>query len=383
MYIDDSDIELTYINSEKEFHGLAKDWNRLAELSDAHSVFLRHEWFEASWQWLKFECELSIVCVKRDNIIIGIIPMVLRTVKRFGIKLNKLEFMSIPDTQLCEVISARKDYAKIIHVFVLWLKSKEKNWDFLEFGKLAEDSEIHDALTLVTSQYAFNIDRKQDGVNSGVSLADTWEEYYARRSRRLKKGNNHVLNKLKRSGKSFEIKYLNAASADNKDVEATLKSAIELSSLSWKSKTGLTLENPGPLSFINTITDYAYKNGWLSIWTLLIDDVPAAMEYQLDYDGIIYALRADYNPEYEELSPGTYLNWKILDSLFHNESVYYSMGPGSNEYKARWTEELPVLYKIVVYNKNFYGFFLYYWDQKLLPLVRRSYKRFKRLVGKE
>jgi CelD/BcsL family acetyltransferase involved in cellulose biosynthesis len=77
---------------------------------------------------------------------------------------------------------------------------------------------------------------------------------------------------------------------------------------------------------------------WLSVWLLRMDDIAVAMEYQLMVDGQIHALRADFDDRYKNVSPGTYLNYRLLSSLFAGGFSRYYMGPGKNPYKSRWSK---------------------------------------------
>jgi CelD/BcsL family acetyltransferase involved in cellulose biosynthesis len=105
---------------------------------------------------------------------------------------------------------------------------------------------------------------------------------------------------------------------------------------------------------------------------LSLDGQPAAMEYQLSYKGNVSALRADYDLSYEDMSLGTYLNWKLLQQLFTSDLQYYSMGPGDNAYKRRWAEDYPPLYRIVGFNNTIRGLMLRLLQSKFKRLVNRT-----------
>jgi CelD/BcsL family acetyltransferase involved in cellulose biosynthesis len=87
---------------------------------------------------------------------------------------------------------------------------------------------------------------------------------------------------------------------------------------------------------------------------------------------VISALRSDYDPAYENLSPGTYMNWKMLEQLFNEDYRYYSMGPGGNTYKFRWAEELPDQYRMTLYNRT--------WRGRLLDLLELKSRPMKRTI---
>ena len=95
------------------------------------------------------------------------------------------------------------------------------------------------------------------------------------------------------------------------------------------------------------------------------------MEYQLTYNGIVSALRADYDSSFDDLSPGTYLNWKLTERLFSAGLQRYDMGPGDIPYKRRWAEQHQELYRIKVYNRTLRGTALEIIENTLRPTLKR------------
>lgn len=367
--------KVTCVHSEQDFQQLVEDWNRLASLTDPESVFLRHEWFDSAWQWLKQSCSLHIVCVWRGPRLIGVCPLVLRAVTVGGLRMRALELLSIPDTQYCDVLADPADGPVVIDAVVRYLSQEMAAWDYMELGKVGDNSNIRGFLPQAARDSGFPHAIYQDGTNLGVSLKGSWEAYYGRRSRRLKKGNNHVQNKLLRSGKDFGVTQVQSPQASEETISRALETAVGLSAASWKNATGLTLDNPGPRAFIERLTEHAYRRDWLSVWLFQLGETPAAMEYQLTYNGIVSALRADYDPAFESLSPGSYLNWKLLEQLFGSSMVFYSMGPGTNPYKLRWAEEYPTLTRVVVYNRTVRGRLLAVLNLWLRPYGKRLVNR--------
>lgn len=363
-------MDVSCIDNEAEFQAVATDWNRLAGLTAPDSVFLRHEWNDAAWQWLKQDCQMAILCVKLDGRVVGLWPLVVRSGKYHGIPLRSLEFLSVPDTQSCDILSEPDERPAVIAALVNYLGSPDIRWDRLELDKLGLDSNAMQGIPEQARSAALAFETEQTGANPGISLQQTWDEYYSHRSRRLKKGNNHAANRLQRSESQVALSHLDEKGWTAENVTPMLATITGLSAKSWKNSTGLTLENPGPSAFISRLTEHAHKQGWLSIWLLKFDDVPVAMEYQLVYGGVISALRSDYDPAYENLSPGTYMNWKMLEQLFNGAYRYYSMGPGGNAYKLRWAEELPDQHRITIYNRTLRGWLLGIMELKLRPMKR-------------
>lgn len=355
------------IETETEFQSLVADWNRLARMTDPSSVFLRHEWFDAAWQWLKRDCQMVTLLVSNGQHLLGICPLMVRTIRCHGIRIRNLEFQDIPDTQNCNILAEPSERQEVISAVIDYLRSSVIKWDRLELRKLDSISDIVGVVKNNAERASLSVRCQEDSINPGISLEQTWDEFYSRRSRRLKKGNNHVANRLKKTGKNVSVTHLGADVLGRDDMSHVLDTITGLSSRSWKQTTGLTLDEPGPSAFIHRLTEHAHKQDWISLWLLNIDGVPVAMEYQLVYDGIISALRADYDPAFEDLSPGNYLNWKMLAQLFERGFRYYSMGPGENTYKFRWAEKLPSQLRLTLYNNTPRGRMLCALDGKLRP----------------
>jgi CelD/BcsL family acetyltransferase involved in cellulose biosynthesis len=197
----------------------------------------------------------------------------------------------------------------------------------------------------------------------------------------LKKANNLIANRIQREFKALEILWYASEQADGMTVDQLLEDVIQLSARSWKQSTGLTLDQPGPEAFIRRLVPHAATNGWLSVWILKLDGKLSASEIQLQYGGHVHALRADYDLSLRQHSPGSYLNWKLLESLFEKGLIRYWMGPGNNSYKAQWTEEFDSLSTLRVYSTTMRGRMLAFWDQTLRPILRRGRSALRLLAG--
>ena len=373
---------VTILNNEDDLPSIRDAWNRLAELTDKYSVYLRSEWFDAAWQWRKETHKLSILAVWRDDKLIGICPLMSSVSTRYFMKTHELAFLTVPDTQNCNILADPAEIDEVMSALVDFLLGGSIQWDYLELEKLEQDTQGLHRLPALLQNHKLATQIVSDGNNPGFSLKGTWEEYYARRSRRLKKGNNYIANQLKKSGKTVATHQTNSNTSHTAATES-LSAAINLSSRSWKTKTGLTLENPGPSAFIRRLTDHAHQQGWLSIWLLYLDGAPAAMEYQLTYNGIVSALRADYDSSLDDLSPGTYLNWKLTEQLFSAELQRYDMGPGDIAYKRRWAEQFQDLYRIKVYNRTLRGTALGITENTLRPALKQLIGSIRSLVPKD
>jgi len=367
----ENDINVTAVTDEAGFAALREQWNALADVAETGTVFLRHEWFDAAWQWLAGDCERLILLVTRADRLVGIWPLVIRQKTQRKIGVRSVEFMSVPDTQVCDAICAPDDHALVVNALFDYLRDHEGSWDTVELTKLPTGSATVGFLEKAGGRGQTVFDVTADGTNPQVSLSVTWPDYYATRSRRLKKGNNLVANRLKKKFDDIDMHWIRAQSADEQGISEVLETVIGLSSRSWKRDTGNSLDRSRPNAFIRKLTAHAMAEGWLSIWLLELDGRPAAMEYQLAFRGDVHALRADFDDEFSSLSPGTFLNWRLLEQLFEEDQKCYHMGPGDNAYKQRWAEQAPEQSKAMAYGRSLRGRYLSIVERRLRPVATR------------
>lgn len=364
----ESSLRVSLIDGEQAFHGLASDWNQLVKQSKA-SVFFRHEWFEAAWTWRKQDSQLFILLVQCGEEIAGILPLVRTFKKQRLLTLRCLEFLTVPDTQVCDLIIAPQRRARAIEAWCEELDRRGGDWDLLNLRYLSGPDTAASELQAALAQKRYVGAAKAQGRNLFVALNDSWDSYYATRTRSLKKANNLAANRLKKLGQ-IKIDWITYETASTPVLDNALAQAIEISRRSWKQNTGNSLDQPGPLGFITTLTGHAIRNGWLSLWLLSLNDKVLAMEYQLLDAGNVYALRADFDAECEEISPGSHLMRTLLETLFDRGLQRYYMGPGDNAYKGRWTNENDALFELVVYGNTLRGKLARLLDDVVRPLAR-------------
>ncbi|MBN1378929.1 MAG: GNAT family N-acetyltransferase [Gammaproteobacteria bacterium] len=346
-------------------------WNLLQADCDVESpVFMQFQWFYASLQWQPEKGQPSIILISEGAQPLGICALSTISKTWLGMPVRQLEFLKVADTQQCEFLTNRDVYNRFVAALAGVLTAR-KDWDIIYLTKMVADSKKQNEISLAFKSAGLSSRWMSDSSNPTINLNQSWSEYYAGRSRRLKKGNNLIANKLKEKYQSIEIEWLYGDKITEEQWQKAIEEIIRVSAASWKNATGLTLDNPGPQAFIRSLSKQAIKAGWLSIWLLKLNGKTAAMEYQLIYNGNVHALRADYDASLAELSPGSYLNWKLLERLLGKGFLRYEMGPGDNAYKQRWAENEVKLSALKAYNRTFIGTLLGIIDRQLKPVARK------------
>lgn len=357
--------EARWITRWADTAAFAADWNRLAT-----GLFTRHEWFDAAWAWAGQSAELRVLAVWSGGRLIGVLPACLT---RHGAR-RELGLITVPDTQFADLLLAPGAEADAAGAMADALLAARGAWDELRLTRLPADGAWrHLAAALAgrtataTGCYARNL---------AIALDAPWAPFYASLSKTVREKNQLAANRLARAGAVSTQWERGAAAA------ALLPEVAAISAASWKRETGLSLDQPGPAAFLARLGEHGAAQGWLSVWLARLDGQAVAMELQLIDQGQVYALRSDFRAELGQVSPGTWLNWKLLERLSGEGLARYYMGPGENAYKLRWSRSGAELQAFTAWSPSLRGRVWRLWDTQIKPAARRLRARWRNAAEK-
>lgn len=366
-----TDLAVEIIESESDFLALEYRWNALAQRTVQPSVFLTHEWFRAAWAWRRLDADLRILVVRDGDVIVGILPLV--SPRCPAGQAQRLELLTVPDTQCCDLVVEAARLEAVANALSDTLAALPE-WDLLQLEYLDPEGAITRALVPALQRAGLLTEEHHDRRNAYIPLDGDWNRYYANRSRRLKKGNNLIQNRMRRAG-DVRIQHVTTSTDQAQPVDDIVDAVVEISRRSWKQATGNSLDHPGPGAFIRELSRSAAAKGWLSIWLVHLGGKAVAMEYQLNDGGNVHALRADFDSRSGYPSPGSFLLRQMIERLFGQGYRRYYMGPGNNSYKARWTDMSIPLWGIHVYNRTVAGRAMGLWKGRVKPWLREALGR--------
>lgn len=374
-------FEVHRVRDDAEFATLRDQWNHVAARMPPPQVFLFHEWFCAAWTWARTDSELHILQIRLGTETVGFCPLVLRTVAGTWPRLRRLEFLTVPDTQRSDLICSPNHYQDCLAAVASYLARRRFEWDSMDLRYLTGPPNTAESICQALRAHHLRAASFSFGMNPHIDLDNGWDSFYKTCSRRLKKANNLSASRLRRAGE-IRVEWFRPGRDDAARVPEILDTITQISTRSWKGPTPFNLDQPGPRAFIRQLSDDAQRNGWLSIWILYLSDQPIAMEYQIIHGGIVHALRADFDESFRQYSPGAYLNWKLLETLFDANLERYYMGPGENSYKLRWTSAGDPMHTVHAFSPSLRGKTLSLWNLGLKPALRRL-SRAVRAAGDE
>jgi CelD/BcsL family acetyltransferase involved in cellulose biosynthesis len=363
-------MKVRRIDSRQGFEALAPLWTDLAREGGHSSPFLSHDWFACCWEAGAPSRRAEALVVEDAAGPVAVVPLARRRGALHRAPVRVLGMLTAPDTAFTDwLITGRPE--PVVEA-VLDELDRWKDWDVLDLNALPVDSPTVKALE-TTLPGRFRWQRGATVRSPHVTITGTWDTYWTAKSQRFKKTIRSVRNRLVKAG-TVSIEEYRQVSVDS-PVFAEL---LDVSRRSWKAGEGVAIATmPGMPAFFSALTDRASRRGWLRVWILRLEGRAIATEYQLEADGRVHALRADFDASLpEELSPGSHLSYEILRTLFGREGVHeYDMGPGENPYKARWASGARETIQLRMFRRGLYGSMLHGLETRAVPALRRLLDR--------
>jgi CelD/BcsL family acetyltransferase involved in cellulose biosynthesis len=164
----------------------------------------------------------------------------------------------------------------------------------------------------------------------------SFDDFLAGRSRNFR---NQVRRRERKLAAEYQLNY--RLTEDPARLQADLQTLIELHAARWS---GESTAFGGPReAFHREFAMRALQNGWLRLWTMELNGVPAAAWYGLRYAGVESYYQAGRDPALEEWNVGFVLLCHSIRCAFEDGASEYRFGLGDEGYKDRFAERDPGL----------------------------------------
>lgn len=351
-----------------ELLSLRQDWTRAWNASSSSRLHYSYEWFLAGMESYHADDRPHVLAVYDQNrTCIGIAPLVVARGVYRGVNVRKLCFPLNEQSPSNDLILSRGfEDACLDQIADHILQFSD--WDIADLRKLPEDGR-----TMVSLQKALSRNGVRWGIRENIDspyivVQGDWETFWQSRSQKLRKV---MRNKLNRAGKNGKVQ-VEALTIQNAD-HPVLKEIRQISGKSWKRNIGADLlHDERTWKFYETICGLLGPAGFIKVWLCRNEGQSVAFEFHLEYDGVAYPIRADYDEAYREMSPGSILEYSILKQAFTNSSLreYNSCGH-TYTYLMRWTDRTRSYRNIEIFGRGAAMSSLHTFEYHVLPFLRR------------
>lgn len=364
-------MRLEVVTETSDFRELRSEWNRLLMTSGNASLPLSHEWLYAWWQVFGANRQLKIVCVYTEDQLVAIVPFVNERIRYRGIPADVQSLMTNGHSPYCDAIIDNNVSADQKNE-ILELITRCDSTDILQFNKIPEDSAVVAFLAKKAADDKICCGITPSLTTPVIAITGEWTEFYAGKSRKFRGSLNSKLNRFNKED-DFTISCENIASRNN----PYLEEMVEISKQSWKKKIKNDLgSNTAGREFLLTLADVFGPGGNVNLWILHKSGVPVAYEYHLDFQSVVYPVRADFSEAFRAFSPGSVLEYTALKNLFDEQKAreYYSCAD-DYQYLSNWSKEVKNHLNVDLFARGWKAQFLYVLEYKIIPKFRLLIER--------
>jgi CelD/BcsL family acetyltransferase involved in cellulose biosynthesis len=360
-------MELKIITNTVDLKSIEAGWCNLLRDSDNGRIHQSYDWFWAGYQTFHQNDQLyvlTLIDVKGN--LCGVAPLVITSGVYRGIKVKKIGFVINDQNPACEFILSEGLEEACLKIFLEHLASF-KEWEFVDLRKVDIERPTGILLQklLTESGQAFGT---KDNIESPYFTIDTgWEEFWKNRSQKFRKAMRNKLNRAKKH-EGLVVEKIPVRSGNAPE----LADMLRISTNSWKKTIGNDLSTKKyNWEFYKKICDLFGPEGVVCIWFLKLNGVAVAFEFHLQYNKIVYPIRADFDEGYKDISPGSILEYEIIQSLFSDRDVleYNSCGH-TYDYLMNWTDKTRKHQNFEIFDKSFKMAMLYNFEYNILVMLR-------------
>ena len=278
------------------------DWQRLCDGLGGARCFQRPEWYESYLRSLA-DGELCFCLARRNDLLVGVFPVVQTTRTLGGLRLRSLELVNHPHLLLADCVFAPTDANRRLLVdWLAFLRHEARlAWDVVVLANLLEDGCALPALRAGPRAADVLVERSRCDYLPCVPL----DELAAGLSRNFRGNLRKARNKLQ---KLSGLEYV--AARRPAELDAALSQFLEVEASGWKGATGTGTAiqlQPRVRAFYRALVDTFGRSGACEINLLRAERHCLAGQFCLRTGDTSFMLKIGYDEAYAPVAPGNML----------------------------------------------------------------------------
>ena len=326
--------EIRVLGSEEELLAVRSQWEALQNHAPDITVFQTHRYQSIWWRRFGMPLEMLVLCVYRDDQLLGIAPFQTSSRRIFGGLHHQLGFVGTRWEVDRPRLLCRGEPEELGEVMAKALMLHRSRWDLFE---------LHEQEPNDPAMAAFMKELRRQGVLLGVTtdsicpyltFQDSWEEFLATKSKKFRKNLVAARRKLESLG---TLEYA-VERGDTERLFELLEEYRALERKSSKAKSGAGFaDDPEYSGFYADMVKAFGDTGAMVFRTLRLDGDLISATFGLEYGKRFYSLQITHDLAYAKCSPGTLLESLEIQSCFQDGLDEYDFLGGFLNNKLRWS----------------------------------------------
>jgi CelD/BcsL family acetyltransferase involved in cellulose biosynthesis len=318
------------------FCALRQEWEELLRSSDSDCIFLTWEWLYTWWKHLAEDRSLAILAVRRGGELIALQPVCLRPRSILqGRPLPMLEFLGsgFAGSDYLDVIVRKGCAADALSALSSHLTDRRLplKWTNVRRGDTAAS-----AVTAALTAMGWSSSETTTNTCPYIPLAGmTWDSFLASRSAEHRYNFNR---KWRRLNRDYDVCFEQARTESQ--VREVIEVLIAQHNKRWSARGGSDAFHTADLrAFHREWTQSALQRGWLRLFVLRLNLLPAACLYGLMYQGTFYFYQSSFDSAYAQSSVGLITMGLAIRNAIEEGAEEYDLLHGDEAYKSHWSRQ--------------------------------------------
>jgi CelD/BcsL family acetyltransferase involved in cellulose biosynthesis len=359
-------LRTTVARTTGELDALGVAWRALDEGALHSEIFRSFEWLRSWWEVFgdTGERALLVICVHDGDELVGIAPLQVSRVRRFGLpSLRRLELLGTGEAESDEVCSDFLDLIvapgygdAVADVVCRALLAEHPRWDVASFTNLSPASLLWRCVAGHAEAEGCTVSTVNGRARHYVDLGgQSYDGYLARLSPKRRKHALYCARRVEREGGLEEVRV-----ARREDLGAALGELGRLSRLR-RSSQGLSsaFDSARFCRFQEVVAPRLFDRGWLDLRLYRFKGVVAAALCCFVHRGSILYYQSGYDTEAfgKSISPGVVtLNGMVAWGIEQKLSRFdFLVGPSGSSYKDDYPCVVEPIGDVLLYNTTLTG----------------------------
>lgn len=358
--------QVEVISDHRDLVALQPEWDRLVEQVDIGHPFLDYQWIRTWWECFGAGRQLHILLVRDGAQIRAIAPLMLCTVRMYGLSVRCLASVCNPHTPRFGVIAAAGAEG-IYRCLWSYLRNIEKEWDILELAHLPHGSDTLNWLSRLGGEDGYPIGLWRGEKAPWLAFEGTWESYFQglKTNHRTKMRRNY--RRLTRLG-PLRLEVVSGGGR----LDEALDEGIRIEAAAWKGRHGTAIRcDPVVEQFYRLLGKRTADDGTLRLVFLTLDGERIAFAYALFSRDTYYVLKTGYEPSYARYSPYNILCYLLLQEGFAKGLREFEFLGRDEPWKMQWAQDVHPHVWLFIFARNLRARFLHRVKFRWVPRLRR------------
>lgn len=342
-----SNIEMSIMNDFDTLHKVQNEWDDLLHSSNNNMIFQSYLWNYEVGKSFSREPEMIVFCFRKNNRLIGILP--LRYIKRdfFFFKYNVLNFFTHNRADFQDML-VKEDTSECLSLLANYLSDHDLAWNIIYLRNIPKNSPT--SIELVEKFNLLNISAyTSKGITCPIiPIKTSYEQYQSTLKSKMRSELRRHENRLREKG---EVSIIHYSGKDS--IESIYKSFINLHIKRWgKTKTPSKFKNKQHRDYYLSLFRKLYEMKLLDIFYLEIDDKIIAFHFGTNFHNHELCHTSSYDPEYARYGPSKILLSHVINQCFKNDMYSINLLAGAENYKSDWSREQDETVNVYAFRNN-------------------------------